>query len=277
MPRDPEVAPEPATSANAGPAAPPVEGGQAVPAVPGRVAGEDALRMPMPPGVPRNPPAGVDLATVRPLMGSAVPAQPAARSINIGGLVDLVREVMSRMDKLDAERAKFYIEAKARVDSEIAALKRQMENFCEAAQQHAEDRAREVGELVDARYAQEFSSMRALRTGVGEVLQKISAEADVNKKAAEAAVKESARVGLANTKIDLLAGQMDKLKSDLTTLVAATKDVLIGKTATAVEEASKALRDAGQVSKDFSVLNGRVQALENWRTLQARKGTGGRG
>lgn len=271
MPRNPEVAPDPATSANAGPARPPVEGSAAP-------AGEDALRIPMPAGIPaRTPPPGtVDLANVRPLMGQAVPAAPRPQAINLGGLVEMVRDVVVRMDKLEADRARFFAEASRRLDGEIACLKSEVSGAIEAIMVQAENRARVVGAKIDERYAGEFEAMRSLRKGVGDLLQNLSGVAEDAKKAAEAATAQAARVGLANTKIDMLSASFDRLKTDLSSKAAADGDALAKKVGVAVDDASKALRDAGQAAKDFSLLNGRVQALENYRDRASKAGTGRR-
>lgn len=271
MPRNPEVAPDPATSANAGPARPPVEGSAAP-------AGEDALRVPMPAGVPaRTPPPGtVDLANVRPLMGSAVPAAPRPQAINLGGLVDMVREVVVRMGRLEDERAKFYAEIRKEVGEAVERAKAQAEMVVDEAMVQSANRAREIGAKIDERYAGEFEAMRTLRKGVGDLLQNLSGVAEDAKKAAEAATAQAARVGLANTKIDMLSASFDRLKTDLSSKAAADGDALAKKVGVAVDDASKALRDAGQAAKDFSLLNGRVQALENYRERAAKAGTGRR-
>jgi len=232
----------------------------------------------MPAGVPaRTPlPGAVDLANVRPLMGQAVPAAPRPQAINLGGLVEMVRDVVVRMDKLEADRARFFAEASRRLDGEISRLRAETQAACEAIGSRAEDRAREIGARIDHRYAGEFEAMRTLRAGVGDLLQNLSAVADESKKAAEAATAQAGRVGLANTKIDMLSASFDRLKTDLASKAAADGEALVKKITAAVDDASKALRDAGQAAKDFSLLNGRVQALENYRDRASKAGTGRR-
>lgn len=267
MPSDPEVAPDLATSANAAPATPPVEGSPAP-------KGEDALRMPVP-GIRPAPAPGpsVDLASVRPLLGSAVPAPaPRGRSINLGEILDQFGGLLRRIEKLEADQAGAIRAVRQQVDGAVERLKRQMDNFVEAAERHAEDRAREVGEKVDARYAGEFARLNQGLETIANACKAMTEAHQLIQAVGNEAAKAARGASTMAAKIDILAKTVDEVRSELGSDIDAVQSQ--GKAAT-----DKAQADAEAALKGVKALQnveGRVATLENWRKNLAQKGTGGR-
>lgn len=264
MPVDPTPAPDhPAGAAN-GPA----------PAAP--VAGEDALRVPMPPGVPRKPPPEVDLANIRPLLGSAVPARPQGRSFNLASLLDRMLEHDSKIIKLEDSQVKFFADCRKRLEAEIESLKACVQAAIDSVQDRAEARAREIASKIDERYADKFAKMDE---AISVLTSGCAAMSEAHRLVAEAAEQSNAAAKKASVmaaKIDILAGKVDEVRNELGSDIGAVQSMAEAAIKTPRADAAAALKLANQSAKDLQAMNGRLTCMENWRKVQAQKGTGRR-